>query len=139
MSDGMIGFGTTIEVETTPGVWFKLGFVNDVNPPDDSTDDVDVTHMESPGRRRQYIAGLIDGGEGSFGVNWIPGNPTDEYVRAWRATGENRDLRLTYPNNVTETFPTYPKGWSKAVPLDDKMTATLTVKMAGDIEYGVAA
>jgi hypothetical protein len=140
MSDAIIGYGTIVEVFSpeSPGTPFELGEVNGLEPPDDSVDDVDVTHMQSPGRRREFIPGLIDGGEGSFDINWIPGNPTDDYVQDWKASGEVRTIRFTYPNNAYEEFPAYPKGMSKSVPLDDKLTATVTVKMAGDLVRGTA-
>lgn len=138
MSDAMSGYGTIVEVEddSVTGGWFKLGEVNNIDPPDDTVEDIDVTHYESPGRRREFIAGMIEGGEGTIAINWIPGNATDVYVREWKADGDTRTLRFTYPNNQFESFPAYPKGMTKAVPLDDKMTAELSVKMAGDVAYG---
>lgn len=135
-----IGYGGTVEVEgnTSPAEWFELGEVTNITPPSESVDVIDATHMASPGRYREFIQGLIDGGEASIDVNWVPGAATDDYVFAWRAAGESRNMRITTNNNTTYTFPSFVTGWTPQIPVDGKMTATLTVKAAGAITVGTA-
>ncbi len=140
-TEAAIGYGTTIEVETAAGsdTFTELGEITSVTPPEDTVDQIDVTHMGSPGRRREYISGLIDGGEGSFDLNWVPGAATHDFIVAWQAAGDTRDLRITYPNNARETFPAFPTGFSRTAPVDDKMTGTLTVKQAGETTWDTAS
>ncbi|WP_199925140.1 phage tail tube protein [Neorhizobium sp. SOG26] len=64
-------------------------------------DCIDTTHMQSPGRRREYIAGLIDNGEASFEINYIPGSDTDILLRTLMDSGETVQHRITFPNGVT--------------------------------------
>jgi predicted secreted protein len=134
-----IGYGGSVEVETSPDVWFELGEVTNVTPPNETVDVIDATHMASPNRYREFIQGLIDAGEGSIEVNWVAGGATDDYVFAWRAAGETRDMRITTNNNTTYTFPSFVTGWAPQMPVDGKMAATLTVKAAGAITVGTAA
>jgi len=133
-----IGYATTLELENadSPGDYTQLGEVTNVTPPSDTIDQIDATHMQSPGRRREFISGLIDGGEGSFDLNYVPGSTTDDLINAWISSGDTRNLKITYPNHVTETFPAIPTGYTRNVPVDDKMSSTLTAKKAGDTTWG---
>jgi len=136
-----IGYGGSVEVQssTSPDVWFELGEVTNVTPPSESVDVIDVTHMASPNRYREFIQGLIDAGTASIDVNWVAGAATDDYVFAWRAAGETRNMRITTNNNTTYTFPSFVTGWQPQMPVDGKMAATLEVKAAGAITVGTAS
>lgn len=137
MTDARIGYGTGLEVFSN-GAWVEIAEVFMVTPGEATTDRVDATHMKSPGRRREYISGLIDSGEASFEINWIAGSDTDVLLRSLQTSGNNVDWRITFPNGVTVTFEASITGFSKAIPLDDKMTATLTLAVSGDETWGAA-
>ena len=134
-----IGYGGKVEVETTTGVWYELAEVTSVTPPNESVDVIDVTHMASPNRTREFIQGLIDPGDFSCEVNWDAGGATDDYVIAWRVSGETRNVRITTNNDTTYTFPAFVTGWTPQMPVDGKMAATPTCKVAGAITVGTAA
>ena len=133
----IIGYNTTVELETLAGAttFDELGEVTNITPPGDSVDQVDVTHYKSPNRRREYISGLIDGGEGTIEINWTPGNLTDQKVNAWKAIGDTRQMRFTWPNGEIEEFPVTYVSFERTAPVDDKLTGTLTVKLAGDVVF----
>lgn len=135
MTDARIGYGTGLEVFSN-GAFVEIAEVFNVTPGEATTDRVDATHMKSPGRRREYISGLIDSGEGSFEINWIPGSATDVILRNLQTAGEVVDWRFTFSNGVTLTVEASVTGFSKAVPLDDKMSATLTLSISGDEDWG---
>lgn len=135
MTDALIGYGTGLEVFSS-GAFVEIAEVFNVTPGEATTDRVDATHMKSPGRRREYISGLIDSGEASFEINWIPGSPTDVILRDLQTSGENVDWRFIFKNGVTLTVEASVTGFSKAVPLDDKMSATLTLSLSGDEDWG---
>lgn len=133
-TEAQIGYGTKYEIEDAAGsgTFFEVGEVTEVTPGEEAADQVEATHMQSPGRRRERIAGLIDPGEASFGINWIPGNETDQFLRGLLKSGERRLHKQTYPNGVSVTYTGAITGYSKAVPLDDRMTATITVAISGE-------
>lgn len=133
-----IGYGAILEVETSAGSgsYTEIAEVTSITPPNESVDVIDVTHMSSPNRTREFIQGLIDPGDASCELNWVPGAATDDYVLAWRQSGESRSCRITTPNNTTYTFPAFVTGWAPTMPIDGKMTATLTMKVAGAIVVG---
>jgi predicted secreted protein len=142
MTDAMIGYNTTYRIWnstlTTPAL-VEIGEVTEVTPGEATADRIDATHMKSPGRRREYIAGLIDTGEASFGINWVPGDPTDVFLRRLMKTGEVVQHEIEFSNGVTVSYDAAVIGFSKAVPIDDRMTATITVAVSGEETWGEAA
>lgn len=129
-----IAYDGKLEVESAPGsgTFVEILEIKSLNKPDLSVDDVDVTHMSSPGRAKEYISGMSDFGDISFDLNWVPGGATDVFIEAWRASGLNRSTRVTYPGNIRDTFSAYVKGYSGgASSPGDALTAQLTLKVAG--------
>jgi hypothetical protein len=134
MTDAIIGHGTLVEVQKA-GVWFALGEITNVTPPNQQTDQHEASHMQSPGAKKEFIPGMTDPGDASYNLNWIPGNPTDEYVIEWRASREDRPMRLTYPTSRRETFSAFPTGFTPTLETNAVAAATLTVKVTGDSAY----
>lgn len=143
MSDATIGYGLTLEVGTTTSTtptYFELAEVTSCQPPQGTVDDVDVTHMKSPQRRREFIAGLTDSGQAAATMNYVPASATDVFLEAWRASGETRKLRLTYADGTIVEFFGYISTYSPDnVPIDGKMGATLNMKVTGAITLSAAA
>ena len=143
MTTAKIGYGTLYEIwdaAALPSAAFvPIEEVFSVTPGAAVADRIDATHFQSPGRRREYIAGLIDNGEASFELNWVPGNASDLLIRGLMASGEVVEHRITFPNDVTVTFDASIIGFEKEIPVDDRMVATITVAVSGEETWGVAA
>ena len=143
MSDAIIGYQTRYEIwdaNATPSPAFvEIAEVFNVTPGEATADRIDVTHYQSPDRRREYISGLIDSGEASFELNWVPGDDTDVLLRDLFTSGATVEHRITFPNDVTVTFDASIIGFSKAIPVDDRMTATITVAVSGAETWGTAS
>jgi len=125
----IIGYGTTVFVSDTasPGVYTQIAEVIEVTPPNAQVDDVEATHN----RTREYIAGLIEGGEAAIGMNRIPGSTTEILLMGLQTTGERRSIRIVWPNNTIWEFVGHVKGYETSSPIDDRMTATCTFKVDG--------
>jgi len=135
-SAAQLGYGTLFEVETAAGsgTYFTLGEVTNVPPPNFKVDQVEVTHMTSPNRTKEFISGLGDPGDMTLELNWIPGGTTDQFVIAWRSSGETRSSRITYPGGVVkDTFGSFVLGFQPTVTVADKMSASLNLKVAGAV------
>ncbi len=141
MTDARIGYGTKYRImdSNSPATYFEVGEVINVTPGEATADRIDATHMQSPNRRREYIAGLIDNGEASFEINWVPGDETDEFIRELFESGETRDHQIEFPNGAAVTYEASIIGYSKAVPIDDRMTATVTVAVSGAETWSVVS
>lgn len=135
-----IGYGSIFEISTNDGAtWTKVGEVMAITPPSDEIDVLDATHMESPDRTREFITGLRDPGEASFEMNFVPGSAGDTALQAVRDAGERIRARITFPNAVIWTFSAILTGYEPDVPLDDKMTASVTFKVTSSYEVTAAA
>lgn len=144
MSNALIGYGTRSYMGATPSATAltKLAEVTSVSLPNEQIGEVDVTHYESPGRTREYIAGFTDAGEISIEMNFVPGSATDGLIVDAKTDGLVRTFRIVTPaddNSQQYTFNGFVKGYERAVPIDDRMTATVTIRVAGAVTQEAAA
>ncbi len=133
MTVAKIGWGATFSLHNGT-VLTLLGEVTGITIPNSQTAEVEATHFTSPNRRREYISGLIDDGEGTIEMNLEPGSATDALIRAAQTAGDNRAYKIVIPKTsgtweITGTC--IVRGYERNVPMDDKMTATLTVRFTG--------
>ena len=132
MTDASIGYGSYFHISQDSGsTWVAIAEVFDITPPSDTVDQIDVTHMQSPNRRREFIAGLSDPGSASFEMNFVPGSASDLKIQEIRGTGEQVQCRITFPNAVTWEFTGQIESYEPAIPTDDKMTASVSFKVSG--------
>lgn len=128
-----IGLGTEFWLDNASGVLTKLGEVLSVTPPNPQIEEVDATHMDSTAR--EFIAGLADYGEGTFEFNYIPNNATDQLIRAAIADRVTRSFKIVVPIAAGGTQEIagdcIVKGWERTIPIDDRMTASMTVRFTG--------
>jgi hypothetical protein len=130
-TDAKIGYGSKYLIN---GV--QIAEVFEITPGEATTERVQASHMQSPGRRHEYIAGMIDSGEASFQINWIPGNGTDTLLRGLLASAAVEEHSIIFPNGVMVTYDAAVTGFSKALPMEDRMTATITVAVSGEETWG---
>lgn len=131
-TEASIGYGSVFEFAdlATPTDFTYIAEVYNLNPPSDTTDNIDATHMQSPNKTREFIDGLTDPGEASFEMNYVPGSPSDLAMIA--AKGKRKWNRITFPNGVQVLFRGTRQSYEKAAPTDDKKTATVTIKVSGE-------
>lgn len=138
MATGLIGYGTRFYMGATVAAvsLTKLANVTSVSLPNEQVAEVEVTHYESPGRTREFIPGLNDAGEITVEMNFLPGSATDTMLVAAKADGGIRTMRMVTPEDDDQqmyTFPGFVKGYERGVPIDDRMTATVTIRVAGAV------
>jgi predicted secreted protein len=141
-SNALLGYGSVFEIvsDSSPDLYVPLSEVKSITPPSADVDQVEVTHMQSPNRYREFISGLIDGGEASFEMNFIPGSTSDDRIFELLSLpvgqSRRRSCRISFPNGVTWTFDGEVTGYEPTVPFDDAMTATVTLKVTGGVTVG---
>jgi predicted secreted protein len=130
-----IGLGAQFWLDSASDVLTQLSEIISVALPNSQVEDVEATHMASANRRREYVAGLIDDGEGTIEMNYVPGSATDVLIVAALADGETRDYKVVLPVADGSTWEVtgdcIVKGYERNAPIDDRMTATLTVRFTG--------
>lgn len=136
-TEAQIGIGAQFWLDNNagpPAVLTQLGEILTVTPPNPQTEEVEATHFASPNRRREYISGLIEDGEGNFEMNYVPGSVTDALIRGAQASGLAKNYKIVIPDGAGTweiTGACIVKGYERNIPIDDRMTATLTVRFTG--------
>lgn len=113
----------------------KLDEVVSFGLPMSEVETIEATHLESPGRRRQYISGMIETGDLEVVLNYIPGSATDLLIDAALDAGGQRAFRAVVPNATTGRkfegtciVTGHDRG---SIEADGKMEATMTLKITG--------
>lgn len=133
------GFNAQFQIETTPSNFVDLKEILSGTLPDISKDTPDVSHAESPGHAREFIAGFLDYGEITIDLNYVQA----DYVLLLDAlkldTTTNFKVILDDPNftltSPTWAFAAHVTGLSGAVPTDDKVTTSVTLKITGQVTF----
>src|SRR5262245_33058208 len=99
-----IGWGTQFQrgnSDGPPETFTGIAEVVNFEPASEEADDIEVSHLESPGKRKEYIRGMIETGEVSFTVNW---NPVDWSIHATLRgdldSGTSRNWRFVLPGSI---------------------------------------
>lgn len=122
----------------------KVAEVLSLTPPSATRDTIDTTTHDSTGDYREFIASLIDAGEATILVNHNPGSADDTHIHNEFAAGNvvGFAIDLNKPGSATQRRTSgscVVTGYAPAdVVIDDKMTATLTIKVSGPLVFADA-
>lgn len=134
MSDALIGWGAGVQLHNGTTL-VELDEVVSFPLPEDQADEIEVTHLKSPDRRREYIAGLIDGGTVEVELNYVPNSETDQLIRAARSAADVRTIVFTIPDGDTGweiTTSAFVQGYARGpVAVDQKMNAVVRFRITG--------
>lgn len=138
-SQAISAFGTLLKIGdgTTPTENFTtIAELRTLKGPTLSAETIDVTVHNTPTPFRRFISGLIDGGEVTFDINFIPQEPTHSYSAGLLADMLNRTRRnfqLVFPDNghTTWTIPGIITGFQMSSEPSQVLMASVTVKVAG--------
>lgn len=130
-----IGHGSTFERSsdgTVGGVFAAvLAEVTSITPPKISRDTIDMTHMGSTQRWRDFVGGLKDGGEVTIEGNFEPDNANVAAALSDINTNTAGYYKITFPDGTAWGFAAFATGYEPGVPVDDKMTISLSYKLTG--------
>lgn len=138
MTQAAIGYGTLFKIRTStgPDVYTTIGEQTSVTPFGIAVDSIDASHEESPGAWREFIPGLKDGGEVSLELHYVPGGTAEATLLAALAT--TKVCRVVFPSGARADFSAFITEVSPEAPLDDKMVASVTLKVTGEITVTAA-
>ncbi len=144
MAGESIGWGGQFHLHNGSTL-FELERVSSVTPPEDVAEGHEVTSLASADRRKEYIPGMIDGGELTVEIFHVPNSTTDQLCRAAKAAGDTRAWKIVYPDvdgsplrqdSGTGFVRSY-----KVNPVEPNtpMTATLMIRITGAVTEAAAS
>lgn len=136
MSNAFAGVGTQFkrsDMLSSP-TFTAIAEVNDISGPNMSRNTIDTTSLDTTGGYRTFIGGFRDGGEVNLNMNFtIDGYNTmkDDFEDS-----DARDYQIVLPDTGATTleFSAVVTALGMAVPTDDKVTATVTLKISGQVD-----
>lgn len=139
MTEARIGWGAELQLSSSSSAagLVELGEVRSFNMPSDEADEHEVTHLKSSGRRKEFIQGLIDGGEVSATLNYVPGSDSDTLLLAALAAGDTRAVRFIIPDTLgAAAYQVTTSGFVKryapdSVEANAPITATVVIRITG--------
>jgi predicted secreted protein len=133
----VVAFGTATGTATTA----TLTNVTNISGLGGDVEEIDVTSHDSSGAYREFVASFLDAGEVTFDINFDPNQATHRattggilYLRDQRLVVP---WKLTFPGTPvhTTTFQGFVKGAPFDAPFDDKLSATVTVRVTGSATW----
>lgn len=140
-SQAIFAQGTLIKRETaTPGTYETIAECKSISGPSLDTDDIDVTTHDGSEGFHEYIAGLKEGGELSFDINWNPTLSTHSVASGLLANymedgDKKKNWRVYMPeasvaSGIYFAFRGYVKTFGVNAPVDDVLSASVSIKLA---------
>jgi hypothetical protein len=130
-TQAIIGWGTQVQRgngDGPPETFTNITEVTAGQPPQDQADEHEVTHFESPNRRKEFIQGMIDSGEATATINYRPDvyDIHQSLVEDFEA-GTIGTWRFVLPGGCeTITFEGFIKGFGRNLGPNDPLTAEVT-------------
>lgn len=136
MSDAISGVGTQFkraDSDSSDPTFTAIAEVNSITGPNLSRGTIDVTSLDSTGGYREFIGGFRDGGEVSLEMNFT----LDGYdkMKDDFESSVLRDYQIILPDTGATTFEFsgLVTAIGMGIPLDNKVTSSVTIKVSGQI------
>jgi predicted secreted protein len=124
---------SSLSLTTMPSTWDYIGQLTNISGPSVAVDSIDVTSHDSTGGYRQFVAGLIDGGDLSLEGNLLTAGAGDELLDL-AETRENICFYVKFPTAAGSTgwawlFAGAVNGLETQAPHDGKIGFTASIKL----------
>lgn len=141
MSNAFSGVGVQFQAGdgASSEAFTAIAEVNSISGPSISRDTIDVTSLDSSGGYREFIGGFRDGGSVNLNMNFtletyddfkdnLESETSQNFKIVFPATkpGAAASAEFAFAGLVTEL--------SLEIPMDDKVTANVTIKIDGSVD-----
>jgi len=138
MTNALSAFGSLLKIGDGGGteVFTTIAEVRDIKGPKLKTNTKDVTNQSSPSGAKEIIATILEAGEVSFGINFIPTNATHSQstglIKDWK-NRTKRNFQLVFPDSGSTTwaFAAYVTGVDLSEPVDGELGGDVTLSITG--------
>ena len=139
MTDALSSFGTIVNIDQAGGGLVPIAQLRDIVGPGMSLGTEDVTPQEATGAWRQFVPTLLDGGEVTFQLNFIPTEDTHDAVGGLvkdMVDRTLRDFRIDFPEGTEWAFSAYITNFVPTAPVEGALTADVTLRSSGPMTLG---
>lgn len=137
---GMVAYGSVVEISVASGPYVQVDGLYELTVPAPTVNNPQSPSMAMPNNAMQRVAGkVIDYGQVTFGLIFIPGSDADDLIQSLVTLGETFSVRETLPNGVSYTITGLFAGMTQATPWDDRMTTSVTIDTTGAPSIGAAS
>lgn len=127
-SSAKLGYNTDFSIYNGT-TYVEVAEVTSITWPGYARDAIEATHMNSDDTFREYIPGLMDAGEVTIELNYIP-SASDVLVAALTASTIGQ-FKIQHNAGVNVVFKAIVTAYQPQSPVDDRMTASATFKVTG--------
>lgn len=138
MSEGIAAKGTVLALGDGggPEVFTQIAEVTSIAGPGLTADMLDVSSHSSPSSYREFVKGMKDAGEITLEINYAPGNATHKNAVGGLLDQFSKDQanwELTFSDAALTkwSFAAIVSAFEPSAPFDDKLTASITLKLTG--------
>ena len=129
----MIGATTTHSLSSDQGATYTVDTANikDLTAPEMSRDTSEDSYLDAADKYKEYVGGMIDGGELSLVLKW---DIADAGQIALSAAFDGDGLvygRITFPDNSTFTYMAIVTGRGMEIPKNETITQSFKLKITG--------
>jgi predicted secreted protein len=119
-----------------PEVFTTIAEVKSIGGPSFSSDTIDTTSHDTAGAWRDFIASLIDPGELTFDLNFVPTHGTHDGTTGLLSLLVSRartNFQFVFPDTAATTWELagIVTGFEIGAPTDDVLSASVTIKLVG--------
>lgn len=124
----------------SPETFTTVFEVVEITGPSLSADTADTTSHDSSKAYEEHVVTVLRTGEVTFDINYAPDDSTHDETDGLINDYENKTLRnfeliLPNPSNKTYEFSAFVTGFEPSAPHDDKLSASVTLKITGEPTY----
>jgi len=132
MSNAVAGVGTKFRRWDGTN-WDDIAEINSITGPNKSRDTIDVTSLDSTGGYREFIGGFRDGGTVTLPMNFT--RDTYDLMNTDFESDDLQNYEIFLPDDEATSFEfaALVTELGLAVPVDDKITADVTLKVSGQV------
>lgn len=140
MTNARSGWGGEFHFDNNSDVLTEWSEVKSFTLPNGETEKLDATHLKSPNRRREFVSGMIDDGDLTIVLNYVPGSQTDLDIMQAFTEGDTRDYMAVVPRATTDweiTGTGFVSGVDRGeITPDGVMEVTVTLTLVGSPTEG---
>lgn len=119
--------------------WEDIGEINSITGPGKSRDTIDVTSLSSTGGYREFIAGFRNPGTVVLAMNFT--RDTYELMNTDFESDDLQNYEIVLPDDEDTSleFEGFVTELPLTIPLDDKITADITIQVSGRVTMNSGA